>query len=197
MKPLGWLYWSLHQVVALVYKLLGFPLIAILAAFRAWHTRPSSAAMFAGRTVVAWLPLPMSLLAPLPGLLLGAHFGPVWAVVGAVLGILAALLEVFDNEEDGVVPPALVNGKPYLEGVDDRLRAFAWSAWRNSANGLRWLPGAACYLDARLVVTPKPWGYVASCGWRPCVQWHRLRIGWLVNQDARPGYRSWPVLELV
>lgn len=41
------------------------------------------------------------------------------------------------NREDGVMPPDVVNGKPYLPMHGDRWRAFVWSALRNKASNLR------------------------------------------------------------
>jgi hypothetical protein len=105
------------------------------------------------------------------------------------------LMQPWDNEEDGVVPPALVNGQPYMSGKSDRLRAYVWSAWRNPTSGMKILPGASFKCSDNVKVTIKPWGYIASDGWRPCLAYKFIRIGWVINPDAQAGWRSWPTLE--
>jgi len=103
----------------------------------------------------------------------------------------------FCNEEDGVIPPAEVNGSPYWAGWPQGWRAFWWSAWRNSVNNLRMFPGNFVVFESDPVVTITKNGYTASYGWRRCLQWRRLRIGWLINPTAKKGDYSWLVTEIV
>jgi hypothetical protein len=120
---------------------------------------------------------------------------PKWASIPlTVLLILGAAFGVWDNEEQGVLPDAN-NGNPWLPGKPDWLRAYVWSAFRNAANGMRWLPGAAFLIDAngaKITRTPGG-GYYAVANGRPCKCWKSFRIGWLINLDAAPGWRSWPI----
>jgi hypothetical protein len=108
-------------------------------------------------------------------------------------GVLTAL---WCNEENGVT------GADWYRKIHANrpvwLNAYLWSAWRNSANGLRWLPGAAFLVEkSQLTIKETQHGYIATHGWRQCVQWRRLRFGWLINLDADTGWRSWPVLEVL
>jgi hypothetical protein len=120
-----------------------------------------------------------------------AMFGP--APVTAWIG--GWLTFPWDNEQDGVVPPQMVNGAPYLITYPQWLRAYIWSAWRNPANGMRWAPLAATTFTSKPVVTQSASGYVATYGWRQCIVWHGIRFGWLINPNAAIGDRTWPVLE--
>ena len=46
---------------------------------------------------------------------------------------------VYGNPEDGVSgAQAIVNGQPYMPTANSIWRAYCWSAWRNSANGLKY-----------------------------------------------------------
>jgi hypothetical protein len=103
---------------------------------------------------------------------------------------------LWDNEEDGVT------GADWYRRIHGNrpawLNAYLWSAWRNAANGMRWLPGAAFLVDKnQLSIRKTATGYVATHGWRQCVVWRGLRFGWLINLDADTGWRSWPVLERI
>lgn len=88
------------------------------------------------------------------------------------------------NEEDGIAGGL----------IPTTWSAYRWSAIRNPANGLRWLPGASATLTSKPVFLARSWGYVATYGWRQCVIWHGLRFGWLINPDADVGWRIWPIL---
>jgi hypothetical protein len=100
---------------------------------------------------------------------------------------------LWSNEEDGVTGADWyrkihANRKPWLN-------AYLWSAWRNAANGMRWLPGAAFLVDKqKLSVRKTTSGYIATHGFRQCVVWKGWRFGWLIAADAATGWRSWPVL---
>jgi hypothetical protein len=116
------------------------------------------------------------------------------------------LFWLWGNHEDGVIPPAIVNGKPYLTGWPDWLRAIAWCAWRNKFSNLRftepfgftidpkridWIGNdqnlyEALPNDSRPVLWSLTWqGYYAGLWvvWRGRIQ---FRIGWtLVPDDAK------------
>jgi hypothetical protein len=93
------------------------------------------------------------------------------------------------NNEDGIIPPGA--------RVPDSLLTWHWSAWRNSVNNMRLIPGAFFLTDNTLTYKMYSWGYVATQGWRQCVMYKRYRFGWLISLGATPGYRCWPVLEKV
>ena len=93
----------------------------------------------------------------------------------------------WSNEEDGVAGGFLPS----------RVTAFEWCALRNSSNNLRCLPGAFFVCDsATLTFKDYSWGYVATQGWRQCVEWHGIRFGWLIPRTASTGSPAWPVLSL-
>ncbi len=111
---------------------------------------------------------------------------------------------LWSNLEDGVIPPAMVNGQPYLMGRSDRWRSFVWCAWRNKVSNLRFTRGfgftvkpARVYSigNNRNLYEPLP----AGGGWFWSLAWQgpyaglwllwrgavQLRIGWaLVPADA-------------
>jgi hypothetical protein len=157
MIALGWLYWTVYQILSAVVMLVGFPVVGILAACRAWHIRESY---------------------------LRAFPGPTWAWRG---GWFTAL---WSNEEDGVGGMRRIPPTPWA--------AFVWCAWRNSANGMRLLPLAYFELPVSPAVRYTPGGYVATVGWRQCraftFRGTPYRIGWMIDDDAQPGWRSWPVI---
>jgi len=151
MKVVGWvLYWLAYQALSLPLVIIGFPVVGLLAAFKAWYVRDSKNPMFPGK-VTAWKLEPITL--------------------------------VWGNDEDGVD-----------NGTGSRWKAFLWSACRNPTNNMRLFPGASCYS-----INPRfrdySWGYVAvDDDGRWCVNVHGLKFGWLINRDAKKGWRSWPVL---
>lgn len=102
------------------------------------------------------------------------------------------LTTLFGNDEDGVTGPDW-----YLPDADPRWRAFVWSALRNSANGMRLLPGAFVVLEHAPTYREHRRGYVATYGWRQCVTVRiggsRFRLGWLIPENAAAGYRAWPI----
>lgn len=157
MIALGWLYWTVYQLLSLVVTLVGFPVVGILAACRCWTIRKSLHPMFPG---------------------------PTWAWRG---GWLTAL---WGNEEDGIGGPRNLAPTPWS--------AFVWCAWRNSANGLRLLPGASFVLPASPAVRYFRGGYVATVGWRQALAFtlgrSTYRIGWMIDDDAQAGWRSWPIV---
>jgi hypothetical protein len=155
MTALGWIYWTLYQLVSLALTIAGWFLLTPFCVTHAWTLRPGLSSMFPGKAVWAWK---------------GG-----W------------LMLPWDNEEDGIANGA--SPTPWS--------AWYWSAFRNPCNNLRFCPGAAFVLKNKPVVKQTANGYVATCGWRQCVVWHGLRIGWLITADADVGYRSWPVLGTV
>jgi hypothetical protein len=98
------------------------------------------------------------------------------------------LLWLWCNEEDGIEPGTLVPS-PWT--------AFKWSALRNSANNMRALPGAFFVCDSsKLTFRDYSWGYIATQGWRQCIKYRRLRIGWLIPRTASTGSPAWPVASI-
>lgn len=108
----------------------------------------------------------------------------VWAWRGSWLTF------IWGNEEDGIAGPGIIP-TPYA--------AWHWSAYRNSANNMRLVPGASVTLTGPVTVKLRPWGSVITYGWRSCVIYSRglntYRFGWMLSPEANTGYRSWPVLE--
>ena len=100
----------------------------------------------------------------------------------------------WNNEEDGVIPPALVNGVPYMTTSAPWWRAYVWSAFRNSVAGLKaeW----ATHILQPVTVEHHSFYSITRSGPYWCVYvmtW--FRFGWLVNVRAQPGDRTTPVLE--
>jgi len=105
----------------------------------------------------------------------------------------------WDNEEDGVTGAAWYSAKHPTWPL--WMRAYLWSAWRNSANNLRFLPGAFVVLDAtKIVVRASASLTSVTHGWRQYVLIHPawlpfvLRAGWLVRPEAATGDYAWPVV---
>ena len=95
---------------------------------------------------------------------------------------------IWGNQEDGIVPPGTTTPTPAV--------AWKWAAWRNSVNDMRFLPGAFFLIDsAKLTVKTHSWGYVATQGWRQCISFGPIRIGWLIKADAVTGWYAWPIIQ--
>jgi len=193
---LWWIYWGLWQLLSATYSFLGLFLLLPLAATHAWHERDSEAWMFKGCRVLAWNAAELGAVS-VAAIVATLVWVP-WPWLKIALGLLlaaGALLGVYDNEEDGVVPPVEVNGAPYHPTWPAWLRAYAWSAVRNAANGMRWLPGAAFLINSSdlTIRRVQGGGYYAVASGRPCKCWKSFRIGWLINLDAATGWRSWPI----
>lgn len=60
---------------------------------------------------------------------------------------------VYGNEEDGIH-----NGRQYYDMGDNDLQIIYWTAYRNPANNLRFIPYLSCQID------PKRVGYVGTFG---------------------------------
>jgi len=98
------------------------------------------------------------------------------------------LLWLWCNEEDGIDGGSL--GHPVWQ-------SFYWSAIRNSANNMRAIKGAYFVCDsASLTFKDYPWGYVATQGWRQCVNYKGFRFGWLIPRTASTGSPAWPVISI-
>ena len=87
---------------------------------------------------------------------------------------------IWGNDEDGVSP----------DGT--RLGAIKWYL-RNPTNNMRLLPGASS-----LAKSPKfkdfSWGYIAvDTDGRWCINIKGHKFGFLMNRDAKEGWRMWPV----
>ena len=102
--------------------------------------------------------------------------GTVTAWIGEPLTLL------WGNDETGVD-----------NGTGSSLEAFKWSALRNPVNNLRLIRGASCYsVDPKF--TEYNWGYIATdTDGRWCINIKGRKFGWLINRDAKSGWRSWPV----
>jgi len=142
-------YWAAYQLLSVPLVLAGFVVVPLLAACKAWTSRPSKSPMFPG-IVTAWKFEPLTL--------------------------------PWGNDENGVD-----------NGTGSRWQAFVWSALRNPSNNMRLLPGASCYS-----INPQfrdyGWGYTAiDEDGRWCVNIGGKKFGWLINRDAKKGWRSWPV----
>jgi hypothetical protein len=79
---------------------------------------------------------------------------------------------IWGNEEDGVTGPVW-----YMPGKPEWLRAYMWSAWRNSCNNLRYLVAwkAGPFWQKRFTFRGAPW-YVQA-GFRPDTGWPVLSGG--------------------
>jgi hypothetical protein len=76
---------------------------------------------------------------------------------------------IWGNEEDGVTGAAFYRA----QFKDARVCAYLWSAWRNSANNLRWVfadKGGPFYRIER-------WGWYFQAGFRPDTGWPVLSAG--------------------
>jgi len=89
---------------------------------------------------------------------------------------------IWGNEDDGVVPMLHINGnQPYLVGCPEWLRAYMWTAWRNSCKNLAWLfccvPHSPYFpwYQRRFTIFGKP--YYFQAGWRPSNGWPVLSAG--------------------
>jgi hypothetical protein len=198
---LGMVAWALFQTLSLPLEVIGWLALLLPAAFDRVHLRRSRSQLFPG-LVTAWQPVWVGITAPLSGALLLIHWGPTAATAGIFLGALGSILQAWDNEENGVVPPRLVNGAPYMLGHPDSLRSYVWSAWRNPTAGLKVLLEGTISPAVKIVIRPN--GYWATDGYRwcyarkfakPILGLRGYRVGWLINTDARAGWRTWPVAE--
>lgn len=77
---------------------------------------------------------------------------------------------IWGNEEDGVLPDARNN---YMTWAPDWLRAYVWSAWRNSANNLRFV----CTHVGGPWLQVRRWGWYFQAGFRPDTGWPVLSAG--------------------
>jgi hypothetical protein len=104
------------------------------------------------------------------------------------------LTALWGNDEDGVYGPEWFRmrypGRP-------RWAAYVWCALRNSANGMRLLPGAMLPLPADAVTTRLGPIQVCTSGPYQCVYLWRLRFGWGIQPGAKAGWLTWPVLQSV
>lgn len=100
------------------------------------------------------------------------------------------LTALWGNEEDGIGGRGGAIPEPWA--------AFVWCAWRNSTNGMRLLPLAYYELEHAPSVRYTAGGYLATVGWRQCraftFRGTPYRIGWMIDDDAQAGWRSWPVI---
>lgn len=192
---LWWGYWALWQACSLIYMALGPVVLLPLALTHSWSPQLAKSPLFTTRTVTLWDPT-AALLNCFLDVLLVTSFAPwLWLkYLLCALLVFGVIFGVYDNLEDGNDPPALVNGQPYLQGWPEWLRTYVWCAFRNSSNGMRWLPGAAFLVAGKVAIDKTPGGgYYAVADGRPCKAWKSFRIGWLINLDAAPGWRCWPI----
>ena len=206
---LGMVLYLLFQTLSWALEVIGWLALLLPAAFEGWHLRASRSTLFPGPRL-AWSPAWVGLTGPLSGMLLLIHWGSIAATVGIFLGALGAILFAWDNEENGVVPPLLVNGTPYMPQSNASLRAYVWSAWRNPTAGLKvWLEGTISN-KVKISVTGNSVGDTLTTGsslwatdgyrWcyakrfvKPVLGLKGFRLGWLINVTAVAGYRTWPV----
>jgi hypothetical protein len=200
MKALGWFYWLAFQLLSLVAEVLGWIVLLPLAATRSWHERPGMSKYYPGRFVHGWDVGRAIMAGFIVTGLLCVPFGFRPAVYGAVFGSFLAGLGAWDNDEDGVL-----GADWWLKQHENRpewWNAYVWSAWRNPANNLRFLPGAILRIDDASKITKlvRENYTVTTYGWRQYVLWHPhwfpwvLRAGWLIRIEASSGDYAWPVI---
>lgn len=127
-----WLYFAFVQLVALIAMIIGWFLLIVPCALRAW-------------TPVEEI------------------YEPDWAVE---LGLPKSTIRIWSwgwlnyiwgNDEDGV------SGTNKFNPTDSKWRAYVWSAWRNSANNLRFVFRNFNGPFYRKEVK----GWYFQCGWYP------------------------------
>ena len=135
---MGWLYFIVVQVVALIATVIGWFLLIIPCLLKAW--------------------VPVEQL-----------YQPDWAYCAGLpkktiqIWRWAWLNRIWGNNEDGVVSG--LSGNVEYNPDATRLGAYMWSAWRNSANNLRFVfrwVGGPYY---RWQNSAKTWYF--QCGWYP------------------------------
>lgn len=103
---------------------------------------------------------------------------------------------LWGNEEDGVTGAEWFH-KANQTRTDVQI-AFEWSALRNSANNMRLLPGAMAVLKkSDIIYRDTAHGFVATFGWRQCIEWRGFRIGWRITKAAEDGDYTWPIAERI
>lgn len=141
----AWVYFAWVQLVSLIAQLAGFAILLPFCVMHAWET------------------------SPIPSIKPGIVRGPVDRWRSGLLD------DVYGNPEDGVSgQTALVWGSgkdagrlvPYWPSAPAWLRAYAWSAWRNSAGGLKYEFQWRGELPAPFKQV-KLFGFIASFGWKP------------------------------
>lgn len=130
-----WLYFAFVQFVALIAMVIGWFLLIIPCALRAWK--------------------PVEQI-----------YTPDWVPVGTSKPTIQIwtwnwLNKVWGNDEDGVIGPTWYN----TTAIPSAKLAYLWSAWRNSANNLRFIfknvGGPLFYWEN----SAKTWYF--QCGWYP------------------------------
>ena len=100
----------------------------------------------------------------------------------------------WNNEEDGVIPPTLVNGEPYMPDSPTWVRAYVWSAFRNSCAGMKAEMQDA--ITAPVTIERHRYWTILRSGPYWCVFVGKLlRFGWLLNVRSQFGDRTGPTLE--
>lgn len=189
----GWILLLAFAVIALV----GLAAIVLTRSVRGWLVWTVFQLVSLVLTIIGWpLLLPLAFLeawAPRPSK------SSIFAGRNVNAWVGGWLTWIWCNEEDGVT------GAPWYtlryRTRSEKINAYLWSAWRNSANNLRFLPGMSFLtVKAQLVVSRGATFTTITQGWRQCLilgppaaPW--LRIGWLMHETDGDGWRAWPVLE--
>lgn len=199
----GIIYWAIWQLVGLLFSAIGLLAVAMLACFSdvTQMVRLSRSKIFPAHSVIVWK-VPDSIFA---GLIAGAFLAMLvpharTGVLLILIGGLAGFFGVWDDEDLGVNPPELVDGKPFYASLPRWVRIWLWNGYRNSSPGMKIAPGAESIASANVVVNIKPNGNVFLIdGWRWCyiftVRGVRYRIGWLMSATGTAGDRMWPVAQ--
>ena len=106
----------------------------------------------------------------------------VWAWKG---GWLTAL---WGNDENGLADGTEWANLPGPGPEPTFKTAWYWAAWRNSANGMRLIPGA-CGNTGPKSRKDYSWGHVVTAGWRQELCVGTRHFGWQLD-----GNTCWPVI---
>jgi len=129
--------------------------------------KPSDALRWAGVQAASWLvlfPIGVVLLLPLSLLRLWHTAPSLEYNYDVTVWNGGKLTWLWGNEEDGVLPS---DRNHYLVGKPDWLRAYLWSAWRNSTNNVRF----AASIKGGAWLQVRRWGWYFQAGYRPDTGW--------------------------
>ncbi|MDE1989025.1 MAG: hypothetical protein KGI82_01030 [Betaproteobacteria bacterium] len=138
MRAIAWTYFALAQLVMLAAMLAGFVVLMLPCLLHAWELSPVPS-INDGRRIDRWT----------------------WALLNPIWG----------NPEDGVSGLA---ARVWVNGVTQRaywpscpsaaLRAYAWSAWRNSCDALKYSLAITCFGTPSVVIAGRRIGWSVENG---------------------------------